>query len=102
MRRALYEQHCAACHGPNGDGNPLGGARAPSLRSEHARGQTDEALFNWVKRGGSNMPSFKQALTDEQIRELVRYLREEIQEQSVAGAIARHEGASEKQKLTTG
>jgi mono/diheme cytochrome c family protein len=77
--RDIYRRNCAVCHGDNGEGRPLGGVRAPSLKSEDARKQTDERMFDWIYKGSSNMPSFKNSLTEEQVKALVRFIRGEIQ-----------------------
>ena len=80
----LYLSHCADCHGANGHGSwrattflirpgDLGDARTLA-------GKSDEYLFDLIKNGGSaigkpGMPAFGFHLTDEQIRELIRYVR---------------------------
>jgi mono/diheme cytochrome c family protein len=80
----LYLTYCAECHGANGHGSwratlfllrpgDLGDRRALSSLS-------DPYLFDLIKHGGATigkpgMPSFGYHLTDEQIQELVRYLR---------------------------
>ena len=70
--KAVYEQHCAACHGVNGDGNgPAAVWLYPKPRNFNSglfkikstpAGflPTDEDLFQTVTRGmpGSSMPSF--------------------------------------------
>ena len=79
-----YLTYCATCHGANGHGawrawlfllrpSDLGDARVTD-------GLSDEYLFTLIKNGGatigkSGMPAFGYHLGDEQIRELVRYLR---------------------------
>ena len=37
---------------------------------------TDEQLYNWIAGGGSNMPSYKNTLDEEQMRALVKHVRE--------------------------
>jgi len=80
----LYLTYCASCHGANGHGSwrawlfllrpsDLGEARRVDALS-------DEYLFTLIKNGGATigkpgMPAFGYHLTDEEIRELVRYLR---------------------------
>jgi len=80
----LYLSRCAECHGANGHGSwratfflirpgNLGDARTLA-------GKSDEYLFDLIKNGGAaigkpGMPAFGFHLTDEQIRELVRYVR---------------------------
>ncbi|HTI56432.1 MAG TPA: cytochrome c [Verrucomicrobiae bacterium] len=80
----LYLTYCASCHGANGHGSwrawlfllrpsDLGDAR-------RADALTDEYLFTLIKNGGATigkpgMPAFGYHLKDEEIREVVRYLR---------------------------
>jgi mono/diheme cytochrome c family protein len=82
--RDLFLRNCATCHGMDGEGKALGSLRAPSLKREDALRQTDEQLFQWIYKGSSNMPSFKLSLTEEEIKVLVRFIREEIQSQKAA------------------
>jgi mono/diheme cytochrome c family protein len=75
--QALYAQNCALCHGGDGEGG-LG----PALNSQELLGSTaDNTLFSLVSSGvpGTGMPAWSQAhggpLTDEQIRQVVTYVR---------------------------
>src|ERR1041384_3257532 len=86
--KALYEQHCAACHGLNGDGNgPASVWLFPRPRNFSAglfkiqsnpAGSlpTDDDLLQTVTRGmpGSSMPSFTY-LTEPQRRAAVQYVK---------------------------
>ncbi len=68
----LYDQTCVACHGPSGQGD-----RGPALNSGSGlRGREDRDLFRAIRDGiaGSQMPPFR-ALTDDQVWQLVSYLR---------------------------
>ena len=70
--RRLYDQTCLACHGPGGQGD-----RGSALnRGQFARGSEDGDLFRTIRAGvpGTEMPPFAR-LTDEQIWQLVSYLR---------------------------
>jgi mono/diheme cytochrome c family protein len=75
--QALYAEHCATCHGKNGQG--VSGP-APNSR-ELLTLTTDEALFNLTRTGipGSTMPAWGQAFggpfTDENIAQLVAFIR---------------------------
>lgn len=75
--KKLYADGCAQCHGKNG----VGGS-APTLNAkEFLKSTTDEQMRLLVSGGvsGSDMPAWGQdyggTLTDEQVRELVTYLR---------------------------
>jgi cytochrome c6 len=76
--RTLYDAKCAKCHGSNGRGRTLRG------KLDHARDFTDagwqndvsdERLFNSINNGRGKMPSFKRKLTEQQIDDLVTYVR---------------------------
>ncbi len=86
--KAVYLQHCAACHGVNGDGaGPAAVWLFPRPRNFSAglfkikatpgtSLPTDEDLFTTVTRGmpGSSMPSFTY-LTDGERRNAVQYVK---------------------------
>jgi mono/diheme cytochrome c family protein len=77
--RAFFERNCATCHGPRGEGKQLGTMNIPSLRVGAPVTDSDERLFQQVHDGGKGMPPFKYTLADEQIQDLIRFVREEIQ-----------------------
>lgn len=84
----VYEQHCAACHGLNGDGNgPAAVWVFPKPRNfsdglfkiqstPSGSLPTDEDLFQTITRGmpGSSMPSFTY-LSEQQRRDVVEYVK---------------------------
>ena len=78
----LYKQNCAACHGPDGSGRQVGTVTVPSIRDGRAASYTDERLFRQIYDGGRGMPPFKYTLDDDQIKDLARFVREEIQKGS--------------------
>jgi mono/diheme cytochrome c family protein len=84
----IFQANCAACHGKDGKGAPqhLRGFKAPDTFPDFTRCDqtTPEPNTSWEAvityggefRGFSQiMPSFGQALTADQIREVARYLR---------------------------
>ncbi|MGH9745777.1 MAG: c-type cytochrome [Candidatus Acidiferrales bacterium] len=76
---ALFKAKCSACHAPDGSGNsPTGKALGtPDLRSDEAQKQTDAQLIDSTTNGkGKKMPAYKSKLTDDQIKQLVGYIRE--------------------------
>jgi len=72
---------CASCHGVNGEGGPGNDLipAAPSLvDGQWAHGSTDGELFTNIKNGIApdfNMVPFKDQLSDEDIWNLVNYIR---------------------------
>jgi mono/diheme cytochrome c family protein len=77
--RMLFERNCAACHGPQGEGKQIGTLKVPSLREGRPATDPDARLLAQIHDGGNGMPPFKYTLTDEQIQDLLRFLREELQ-----------------------
>jgi mono/diheme cytochrome c family protein len=77
--RELYARNCAACHGPEGEGKQVGTLRVPALREGRAAQDTDAQLLKQIHDGGNGMPPFKFTLTDDEIQDLLRFVREEIQ-----------------------
>ena len=77
--RELYARNCATCHGPEGEGKQVGTLRVPPLREGRAAQDPDARLLSQIHDGGNGMPSFKFTLTDDEIQDLLRFVREEIQ-----------------------
>jgi mono/diheme cytochrome c family protein len=77
--RELFARNCAVCHGQQGEGRQVGTLSVPPLREGRAAQDPDARLLTQIHDGGNGMPAFKFSLTDEQIQELLRFVREEIQ-----------------------
>lgn len=84
---ALYRQACAPCHGVEGKGDGYNAANLPVRPTAHADSaylatRPDDTLFDGIFAGGyilnksPRMPAFGASLSREQIRGLVRYLRQ--------------------------
>ncbi len=69
---ALFRQHCAACHGEQGQG----GVGVPLALPAFLGSVDDRFLFNTIRNGrpGRVMPAFKE-LSDAQVSALVAHLR---------------------------
>ncbi len=72
--RRLYRQYCSGCHGENGMGGTGNGASLVNL------GRDAQAMANtaWSGRNNNVMPSFRNTLTPEQLRDVVHYISEEL------------------------
>lgn len=84
-----FDSYCVTCHGAEGKGD---GVLADSLGVKprnlsdpaFTASKTDDQLFKTVKEGGAsvglteNMPPFSGQLSDEEILNVVAYLRQEI------------------------
>lgn len=83
--KKLYEQNCAACHGPTGLGDgPAGRSLNPPAADIAASSKmpiaTDGYLYWTIADGGAPlgtaMPPFKSTLKEDQIWKIIIYLRE--------------------------
>jgi len=71
---ALYQQHCAACHGADGKGNPAVGA--PNLTDNvWLHGFGTDFVVKMINEGKANvMPAQKSKLTEDQLHVLAGYV----------------------------
>jgi cytochrome c6 len=73
----LYKSKCQGCHGADGTGStPMGkkvGAR--DFHTPEVSKQSDEELFEITKKGKNKMPAYDKKLTDDQIKDLIKYIR---------------------------
>ena len=67
----LYRLHCSECHGLEGRGG-----QGPDLtRGVYRFGSTDEALYRTISKGVAGTPMPATALSDEQLRQIIRHVR---------------------------
>jgi cytochrome c6 len=73
----LFKQKCAACHGADAKGETSMGKtlKVRDLGSDDVQKQTDAQLTEIVENGKGKMPAYKGKLTDDQIKQLVGYIR---------------------------
>ena len=74
----VFKAKCAACHGADGSGNtPVGESmKIGDFHSAGVQEQTDAQLTEMITTGKGAMPAYKGKLTDNQIEQLVGYVRE--------------------------
>jgi cytochrome c553 len=76
---SLFRQNCAICHGQEANGKEMDGRIIPSLRYGAAATKTEEEIYLQIKEGKLPMPSFKNQLTEEEIRRMVQFIRRDLQ-----------------------
>jgi mono/diheme cytochrome c family protein len=74
-REAVFMRNCAVCHGPGAEGKLLGQMTVPSLKEGKARSDSDSIIRKQISDGGGGMPAFKYSLTEQEISELLGYIR---------------------------
>ena len=77
--KALYIQHCASCHGENGDGKGTAELDRPArsfLDGGYSYGNTEKAVIRSIVHGipGTPMPAFKDTLAEEERSALAAYV----------------------------
>ena len=79
--KQLYTRNCASCHGANGEGGPGNDLipAAPNLVDDKwDHGSTDGEIFDVIKNGIApdyNMTPFKNKLKDDDIWNVINYVR---------------------------
>ena len=78
---ALYQMHCAACHGPTGAGDGPARPALPrppaDLRAAHTAQHTAGDIFWWITTGipAARMPAFGSLLDEDQRWHLINFVR---------------------------
>jgi cytochrome c6 len=71
-----YKSNCVVCHGADGTGTPTGKSlMAPDLHSDAVQKMTTAQMITQVSDGKNNMPPFKSTLSEDQIKDVVAYVR---------------------------
>lgn len=72
-----FKAKCVLCHGADGTGNtPLGKQlQAANLHSPDVQKRTNADLHKVVHDGQTNMPAFADQLSDQEITQVIKYVR---------------------------
>jgi cytochrome c6 len=71
-----FKANCTTCHNEDGSGTPVGmSLKVKDLRSKEVQDEKDEVLAHTISAGKNNMPGFGTRLSDEQIKDLIEYIR---------------------------
>lgn len=76
---SLFRQNCAVCHGQEANGKEMDGKLIPSLRYGEAATLSEKQIYQQIKEGKLPMPAFKNQLTEDEIRRMVRFVRRDLQ-----------------------
>jgi mono/diheme cytochrome c family protein len=74
----IFAEKCEVCHGKNGTGDTSVGKilGAANLTSAKVQAEPDAQLAVSIAEGKNRMPAFKTMLTEQQIQDLLRYVRQ--------------------------
>jgi len=75
---AMFKRKCVLCHGADGSGNtPLGKQlQAANLGSKEVQKLTVTEMRKQVHDGRANMPAFGDQLSDQEITQVIQYVRQ--------------------------
>lgn len=76
---SLFRQNCAVCHGQEANGKEVNGTLIPSLRYGEAATLTEQQIYTQIHDGKLPMPAFKNQLTEDEIRKMVKFVRRDLQ-----------------------
>lgn len=73
----LFKAKCASCHGATGAGDTAMGKsmKLKDLGSDEVQKQSDADLANVIAKGKKPMPAYEGKLTNDQIQDVVKYIR---------------------------
>lgn len=76
---SLFRQHCAVCHGPEGNGKTLDdGKQVPSLRSGEFKFKTVDEIQHQITEGGNGMTPFKGQLTQRELHLMAEFVHRDL------------------------
>lgn len=85
--KKAYETNCMICHKADGTGGTVSvegrSMEVDDLTSEKIKAFTDEKIIGYMIKGipSEGMPSFKDKLSEGAMRDVVKFIRSEIQKQ---------------------
>ena len=81
----LYKMNCAQCHQDDGSGGKVEiegkTLSVDDLTTEKMKKEPDAEYIEYMVKGipDEGMPSFKDVLSDEEMKEIVKFIREDLQ-----------------------
>lgn len=76
---SLFRQNCAICHGNEANGKEVNGKLVPSLRYGDAAKKTEAEIYEQIKNGKLPMPAFRNQLSDDEIKKMVKFVMRDLQ-----------------------
>ena len=73
----LYKSKCQGCHGPNGKASAIGKKLgAKDFQDPDVQKMSQSDVIKVTSEGKNKMPAYKGRLTDDEIKELAKYIKE--------------------------
>ncbi len=79
---SLFRQHCAICHGPEGEGKTLDdGKIVPNMREGELKFKTEPEIYKQISAGGNGMTPFRDQLTERELNLMAKFVHYELRKQ---------------------
>jgi len=79
---SLFRQHCAICHGPEGEGKVLAdGQRVPSLREGEFKARSADQIRRQIAEGGNGMVAFRDQLSHHELELMTNFVFRDLRGQ---------------------
>lgn len=80
----LFAKNCVVCHQSNGEGGTVKledgtKLKVPSLKADRTIRHSDKDYHGQIYKGGDGMPAYQEKLSEDEINNLVRFIRQNIQ-----------------------
>jgi mono/diheme cytochrome c family protein len=81
--RELYSKNCVNCHKETGEGGrkEIDGEKikVPNFKDPRVSAEKDDEYIKHIEKGGDGMPAYKGKISDEEIKNLVSFIRRDFQ-----------------------
>ena len=78
---SIFRQHCAICHGPEGQGKTLDdGTVIPSLRTGEFKFKSEIEIRNQIENGGNGMTPFRDQLTQHELDMMAKFVHDKLRQ----------------------
>ena len=76
---SLFRQHCAICHGPEGEGKTINdGQVVPNMREGELKFKTEAEIYKQLADGGNGMTPFRDILTKRELDLLAKFVADDL------------------------
>jgi len=74
---SVYKTNCISCHGAAGDANTPAGKKysVPPFHGSDAFKKSDAELLEFIKAGKGDMPAWSDVLSDDEVKDVIAYIR---------------------------
>jgi mono/diheme cytochrome c family protein len=81
--KKIYSESCVKCHKEDGSGGQIQGDdgkfNVTSFKSEKAMKHDEAKMYDYIANGDDEMPAFKSRLSEQQMKDLVKFIRKDFQ-----------------------